>query len=83
MAQGLGFEPRRGKAPLDLKKRLHGHLGRVIIGAIKKPIWTKDGNININTLKQFTHTQDYQKLDSKTKHQINLAITLSHLRKKK
>jgi len=71
------------KHPGSLKNKLHGHLGHVIVGATKKPIFTKKGNININTLKQFRSTQAYQNLDTRTKQQINFAITLSKLRKKK
>ncbi|WP_423792079.1 hypothetical protein ACPB8Q_04970 [Methanocaldococcus indicus] len=69
------------KHPGSLRKKLHGHLGRVIIGATKKPIFTKSGDININTLKQFRTTRAYHELDKITKQQINLAITLRRIRK--
>jgi len=51
------------------------------VGATKKPVWTRDGEINTNTLRTFRKTEAYQRLDTKTKRRINLAITLERLRK--
>ena len=74
------------KRPGALTKKLHGKLGRIIVGATKKPLWTKKGDINTNTLRSFTKTEAYEKLDPTTKRQIRLAITLQKManrRKKK
>ena len=54
---------------------------RIVQGATKKSVWTKDGEINTNTLRSFRKTEAYQKLSTKTKQRINLAITLEKLRK--
>ena len=55
---------------------------RKVVGATKKPVWTKDGEINTNTLKQFRNTEAYEKLPTKTKQQINLGIRLEGYSKK-
>jgi len=55
---------------------------RIVQGATKKSVWTKDGEINTNTLKQFRNTEAYEKLSTKTKQRINAAITLEKLSKK-
>jgi hypothetical protein len=49
---------------------------RKVVGATKKPVWTKDGEINTNTLKQFRNTEAYKKLPTETKQRINLGIRL-------
>jgi len=56
---------------------------RIIAGATKKPVWTKDGEINTNTLKEFRNTEAYKKLDTRRKQQINTAITLERLSKRR
>ena len=55
---------------------------RIVQGATKKPVYTKTGEINTNTLKQFRNTEAYEKLDTTRKQQINAAITLEKLSKK-
>ena len=54
-----------------------------IRAATKKPVWTKTGEINTNTLKAFRKTKAYEKLSTKIKRRINLSITLERLSKKK
>jgi len=49
---------------------------RKVVGATKKPVWTKDGEINTNTLRQFRNTEAYKKLSTETKQRINLGIRL-------
>lgn len=56
---------------------------RIIVGATKKPVYTKNGEINTNTLKLFRKTKAYKNLSIKTKRRINLAITLEMLRRDK
>ena len=56
---------------------------RIIDGATKRPVWTKSGEINTNTLKAFRKTKAYEQLSTKTKQRINLAITLERLSKRK
>ena len=55
---------------------------RKVVGATKKPVWTKTGEINTNTLKQFRNTEAYERLSTRTKQRINAAITLEKLSKK-
>jgi len=55
---------------------------RIVAGATKKPVYTKTGEINTNTLRQFRNTEAYEKLSTKTKQRINAAITLEKLSKK-
>ena len=55
---------------------------RIVAGATKKPVYTKTGEINTNTLKQFRNTEAYEKLSTRTKQRINAAITLEKLSKK-
>ena len=55
---------------------------RIVAAATKKPVWTKDGEINTNTLKQFRNTEAYEKLPTKTKQRINLGIRLEGYSKK-
>jgi len=70
------------KKPGALKRWLKRGGARKIAAATKKPVWTKDGEINTNTLKAFRKTKAYEKLPTKTKRRINLAITLERLSKK-
>ena len=56
---------------------------RIVQGATKKPVYTKTGEINTNTLKEFRNTEAYEKLSTKTKQRINAAITLEKLSKKR
>ena len=49
---------------------------RKVVGATKKPVWTKTGEINTNTLRQFRNTKAYEKLSTETKQRINLGIRL-------
>ena len=55
---------------------------RIVQGATKKPVYTKTGEINTNTLKEFRNTEAYEKLSTRTKQRINAAITLEKLSKK-
>jgi len=71
------------KRPGALKRQLKRGLARVIVGATKRPVWTKSGEINTNTLKAFRKTQAYQRLSTKTKQRINLAIRLEGYSKNK
>lgn len=70
-----------------LTRKLKGSLGRLIkrttgMSPFKK---TKQGGdkINTNALKKFRKTDAYKKLDTRTKRQINLAITFEKLRRDK
>jgi len=67
--------------PTALQRWLKRGGWRIVAGATKKPVWTRDGEINTNTLRTFRKTEAYQRLDTKTKRRINLAITLERLRK--
>ena len=69
------------KRPGELKRKLHGKLGRVVVAATKSPVWTRDGEINTNTLRKFTHTRAYQELDTTTKHQIQFALRAEMFRR--
>ncbi|WP_167911383.1 hypothetical protein [Thermococcus sp. 21S7] len=51
------------------------------MGATKRPVWTRDGEVNTNTLRKFTHTHAYQELDTTTKHQIQFALRAERFRK--
>ena len=86
----MGVKPRRKKKWIQraIKRRgaLHRWLkrggARVIVGATKKPVWTKTGEINTNTLKSFRKTEAYRRLPTSVKQRINLAITLERLSKR-
>ena len=69
------------KKPGALKRWLKRGGARKIAAATKRPVWTKDGEINTNTLKAFRKTKAYEKLPTKTKRRINLAITLEKMHK--
>ena len=71
------------KKPEALTAWLKRGGARKIAAATKKPVWTKSGEINTNTLKAFRKTKAYEKLSTKTKRRINLAITLERLSKKR
>ena len=70
------------KKPDALTRWLKRGGWRIVAGATKKPVWTKSGEINTNTLKQFRNTEAYEKLSTTTKKRINLAITLERLSKR-
>jgi len=70
------------KRPGALHRWLKRGGWRIVQGATKKPVYTKTGEINTNTLKQFRNTEAYEKLSTKTKQRINAAITLENLSKK-
>lgn len=67
------------KKPGGLTAWLKRGGARKVAAATKKPVWTKSGEINTNTLKAFRKTEAYKKLDTKTKRRINLAVTLEKL----
>ncbi|MEM1589124.1 MAG: capsid protein VP2 [Candidatus Bathyarchaeia archaeon] len=67
------------KRPGALKRWLKRGGSRIVVGATKKPVWTRDGEINTNTLKSFRRTEAYKKLPPSIKRRINLAITLERL----
>jgi len=69
------------KRPGALERWLRRGGWRIIVAATKKPVWTKDGEINTNTLRSFRKTNAYQKLPTKIKQRINLAITLEKFHK--
>ena len=71
------------KKPGALTNWLKRGGARKIAAATKKPVWTKSGEINTNTLKAFRKTKAYEKLSTKNKRRINLAITLEKLSKRK
>jgi len=75
--------PRAIKKPGALTAWLKRGGWRIVVGATKRPIWTRNGEINTNTLKAFRKTEAYKKLPTKTKQRINLAITLERLSKRK
>ena len=78
---GRGWIQRAIKRPGDLTRKLKGKLGKIIVGATKRPIWTKSGEINTITLRKFRKTKAYEKLDTRTKRQINFAINAEGFRK--
>jgi len=69
------------KRPGALTRKLQRELGRKIARATHMPVFTKSGEINTNTLRKFTKTPSYQKLDTLTKHQIQFAIRAEGFRK--
>ena len=75
--------PQAIKKPGALTNWLKRGGWRIIVGATKRPVWTKSGEINTTTLKAFRKTEAYEKLPTKTKQRINLAITLERLSKRK
>ena len=70
------------KRPGDLTRYLKRNK-RKIAAATKSPVFTKSGEINTNTLKKLRKTKLWKKLPARRKRQINLAITLERLSKKK
>jgi len=75
--------PQAIKKPGALTNWLKRGGWRIIVGATKRPVWTKSGEINTTTLKAFRKTKAYEQLSTKTKQRINLAITLEKLSKRK
>ncbi len=69
------------KRPGALRRWLKRGGARIIAGATKRPVYTKTGEINTNTLRAFTKTKAYERLPTRRKKQIRLAITLEELRK--
>lgn len=69
------------KRPGALTKKLKGSLGKKVARATHMPIFTRTGEINTNTLRKFTKTPSYQKLDSRTKHQIQFALRAERFRR--
>ena len=67
------------KNPKSLRRWLKRGGARKVAAATKKPVWTRTGEINVDTLKAFRKTKAYEKLDARTKRRINLAITLKKL----
>jgi len=51
------------------------------VGATKRPVYTKTGEINTVTPMKFTKTRAYERLPTRKKKQIQLAITLEKMRK--
>jgi len=70
------------KRPGALTRWLRRGGWRIVAGATKKPVWTRDGEINTSTLKSFVKTEAYRRLPTRIKRQIRLAITLERLSKR-
>ena len=70
------------KRPGALKRWVRQNKRKIASATHMSPL-KKDGDINIRALKKFTRTRAYQRLSPKTKHRIQLAITLNKLRKHK
>jgi len=68
--------------PTALTRWLKRGGARKIASATRKPVWTKSGEINTNTLKSFRKTEAYKRLPTRIKRRINLAITLERLNKR-
>ena len=66
-----------------LRKQLKRGLARKIAAATRSPVYTRSEEINTNTLRKFKKTKAYQKLDTRTKRRINLAITFEKMHKGK
>ncbi|GEM_PF-1783174 len=69
------------KRPGALRKWLRKHAKQIEKVTDEKP-FTKSGKINIRCLKKLRHTSYYERLSKRRKEEINLAITLSKLRKR-
>ena len=54
-----------------------------VAAATKSPVFTRDGEINTNTLRKLRKTRLYERLSPTIKRRINLAITLERLSKGK
>lgn len=54
---------------------------RKIAAATKSKVFTKDGELNTKTLEKLRHTRLWDRLDTKTKKRVDLAITLEKLHK--
>ena len=81
MARRKRWIRRAIKRPGALTRWLKRGGWRIVVGATRQPVWTRDGEINTVTLKAFTKTEAYQRLPTKIKKRIRLAITLEKLRK--
>ena len=62
------------KRPGALKRKLKHGLARKIVAATHSPVYTKTGKLNVSTLRKFRKTKAYEKLDTRTKQEINFAI---------
>lgn len=69
------------KRPGALTRKLKGPLGQKVARATHMLVFTRTGEINTNTLRKFTKTKAYQRLDTLTKHQIQFAIRAKGFRK--
>lgn len=69
------------KRPGALTRKLKGPLGQKVGRTTHMPISTRTGEINTNTLRKFTKTKAYQRLDTLTKHEIQFAIRAEGFRK--
>jgi len=52
---------------------------RKVVAAIKEDPFTKDGKIKVSALKKLRRTKLYERLPTRIKRKINLAITLRKL----
>jgi len=52
---------------------------RKVVAAIKEDPFTKDGKIKVSALKKLRRTKLYERLPTRIKQKINLAITLRKL----
>ena len=52
---------------------------RKVVAAIKEDPFTKDGKIKVSALKKLRKTKLYERLPTRIKQKINLAITLRKL----
>lgn len=68
-----------------LKRQLKGKLGKLVERTTGMSPFRKTKQkgdvINTNALKKFKHTKEYQKLSTKTKRRITLAINFESFRK--
>jgi hypothetical protein len=55
---------------------------RKVVAAIKEDPFTKDGKIKVSALKKLRRTKLYERLPTRVKQKINLAITLRRLSSK-
>jgi hypothetical protein len=52
---------------------------RKVVAAIKEDPFTKDGKIKVSALKKLRRTKLYERLPTRIKRKINLALTLRRL----
>ena len=55
---------------------------RKVVAAIKEDPFTRDGKIKVSALRKLRRTKLYEKLPTRIKQKINLAITLKRLGKR-